>query len=158
LQLTIPPNLNDKTGDYYRNILSPLIWINRKCRKKIVSETEAVTYGTHNSATKRNIDTNKVAKYLLNQTVSLYVAGREGARGGKETEAQDLFGDGLVALGEGDGIQKYKDTLDLESGGWEDIDDDEEEEVENDDGDGNTNDRVTGTVSEDEDCHGGVLA
>jgi hypothetical protein len=69
--------------------------------------------------------------------------------GGK---AQDLFGDGLVALGEGDSILKYKDTLDLESGGWEDDDDDEEEEeeVENDDGDGNMNDRVTGTVSEDE--------
>jgi hypothetical protein len=151
--MTIPRNLNDKTGNYYRNILSPLIWVNRKCRKKIVSETEAVTYGTHNSATKRNVDTNKVAEYLLSQSVSLYVAGREGARGRKETEAQDLFVDGLVALGEGNGILKYKDTLDLESGGWEDDDgeEEEEEEVENDDGDGNTNDRVTGTVSEDED-------
>ena len=62
-----------------------------------------------------------------------------------------MFGDGLVALGEGDGILKYKDTLDLESGGWEDDDDEEEEEVENNDGDGNTSDRVTGTISEDED-------
>jgi hypothetical protein len=60
-----------------------------------------------------------------------------------------LFGDGLVALGEGDGILKYKYTLDLESGGWEN--DDDEEKVENNDGDGNTNDRLTGTISEDED-------
>jgi hypothetical protein len=68
-------------------------------------------------------------------------------------KAQDLFINGLVALGEGNGILKYKDTLDLESGGWEDDDskEDKEEEVENNDGDGNTNDRVTGTVSEDED-------
>jgi hypothetical protein len=151
LQLTIPHDLNDKSSDYYRNILSPLTMTNRKCRKKIVSETEAVTYGTHNSATKRNVDTNKVAEYLLSQEVSLYVAGREGGRGGKETEAPDLFGNGLAALGEGDGILKYKDTLDLESGGWEDDDDEEEEEVENNDGDGNTSDRVTGTISEDED-------
>jgi hypothetical protein len=41
--------------------------------------------------------------------------------------------------------------LDLESGGWEDDDNEEEEEVENNDGDGNTSDRVTGTISEEED-------
>jgi hypothetical protein len=125
---------------------------NRNCRRKVVAETESITYGTHNSATKRNVDTNKVAEFMLSQRISSYIAGRKGVKGTNETEAQDLFSDGLVKLGEGDSIQKYKDTLDLDSGEWEDDESDEDEDVEGGESDyQNINDRVTGMVSEDED-------
>jgi hypothetical protein len=100
-------SVNEATGTFLRNYVSPSIMLFYQLKRKMTAETDAPTYGYRSSRVNTMTDIRAVADTLLDEKISSTRNDREVA----DAEVVDLHVNGLVAMGTTVILRKYIEKL-----------------------------------------------
>ena len=96
--------INDATGDFLCNHISPSMMMFHQLKRKMTAETEAPTYGYKSARVNTMRDIRVAAERILDQGICRYRRDRGVVT---DVEVVDLHGKGLIAIGSTAIIQKY---------------------------------------------------